>query len=207
MKPQRGGRTLVEPELYVRVVLDEPEIVLTGLLRKAGAALFADGAPGRIGKGRHDVGKACARGLLADGVGVEPLVIGGDFNELRVVQAEGRKGAQVRRILDEHLGAGIEERAGDKIKGLLGARNDLDFLGRGRNAVGRFACRDQGAQLGLALGERVLKGVRAVVVHDPGACSLHIGDGKTLGAGQAASEADDFGTVGELEKFPDDGAL
>ena len=35
MKPQRGGRTLVVPEVAVRVVLDEPEIVLTGLLRKA----------------------------------------------------------------------------------------------------------------------------------------------------------------------------
>ena len=115
---------------------------------------------GRVLEGRDGVEqpRAVARGERRDGVRVEAVVVARDRHHLRAGELEGLQRGEIRRLLDEHRVARLEQHGRDQRQRLLGAARDQQLLGRrsaGRASVSRAATR--GAQRRVALRRRVLQ--------------------------------------------------
>ena len=200
---QGDRRTLCVVELAVGIVLDEPEVVLTGLFGELAAAFLADRAAGRVLVGGHHVGKLGARDAVVDQVGVEALIVGRQADELRLAELECIESAHVGRRFDEDLVTLVGEDAGDHVEGLLGAGDDHDFVGRRGHAVVGLDFGDGFEKCGHAAHGGVLQSHLRTRLQNPIGRILDGFDREAFGGGKAAGEADHFRTGGEGEDLAD----
>ena len=83
-----------------------------------------------------------------EGVGVEPARHHRHGQELGAEGAKYLHRARIRRLLDGHEVAGVEERPGDEVEPLLGAVDDEDLLGAGLETEAQQVAGQEFAQRG-----------------------------------------------------------
>ena len=151
-------------ELAVRVVLEQPEPAALGDRGQRDAPLQRQRASGRVVERRDRVEhpRAVARRRRGDRVGIEAVVVARDRHHARARERERLQRREVRRLLDEHDVARLDQHGRGERERLLRAAADEHLVGLGRQPARGQPRRDRGAQLRVALGGRVLQRAAAV---------------------------------------------
>ena len=146
-------------ELAVRVVLEQPEPAALGDRGQRDAPLQRQRASGRVVERRDRVEhpRAVARRRGSDRVGVEAVVVARDRHHARARERERLQRGEVRRLLDEHDVARLDQHGRGERQRLLRAAADQHLVRPGRQPARGQPRRDRGAQARVALGGRVLQ--------------------------------------------------
>ena len=164
-------------------------------------------SPGGILEVRQHVQEARAlEQLRRQRGGLQPLLVGGDRNELRLEQRERLQRAEIRRRLDQHAAAGIDQRLAEQIERLLRARGDQHVLRIDARRLRRVALRNPFAQLHVAFSRAVLQCRRRVVREHFDRLRAQPLDRKRVRRRQAAGERNDFRPLGDFQDLADGGA-
>jgi hypothetical protein len=132
-----------------------------------------------------------------------PVIVDRDADVLRLVQVPGLQRAEVRRVLDDHVIAGIDEDLPDEIQRLLRAGGDEDVVGPDGRAVAAGVARDHLAQEGDSLPWCCTGAPAGPGPEDRAAGLVEAGHRKELRRRQAAGERDDARLLGQLQQLPD----
>ena len=132
-REHRGQRLAAEPDVGVRVVLEDREPVLTGQVEQRPPLLQRERDAGRVLVVRDHVRdpRAYARlQELAQFVGVDAVRLGGDGVHLAALVAQVEQRPVVRRPLDHHRVARLDQVVEEERVGLQRTVGDEHLLGR-----------------------------------------------------------------------------
>ena len=133
-------------------------------------------------------------------LGNDAAVVGLHGKIARLIGVERLNGAEIRRVFEDDVIAGIDEDLSDQIEALLRAVDDEDAVGaKGAVEAAREPLRNPRAHLGDAFGNAVLQRRRAVFVHHVARRVGDFGRGKQLGRRQSAAERNHVGLLRDLE--------
>ena len=137
-------------------------------------------------------------------VGNQSLFVGIDREIARLICVEGLNRAEIRRIFQYDVIAGIEKDLSDQVETLLRTVDDLNALGiENAPEAAREPLRNPDAHLGNAFGHAVLQRGRPEPFHD-GACASRDSRGrKEFGCRQTSAKRDHVGLLRDLEHLAD----
>src|SRR5437764_1239800 len=131
MMGEHRGRWATEPQLAIRIILDEQRRRILGDASNFGAKGFTVANPRGILKVRHAVDQLrvvrCKR--LLQPRGVDAGIVGWDGVKRWLVQPERLDRGDVSWLFDDHVVAAIEQELAEQIKALLRAVDDHDAIG------------------------------------------------------------------------------
>jgi hypothetical protein len=191
-------------QLAVGVVLHHPHAVPRRQLDDLGPPALRHRAAGRVGEGGDQVeqGRSLPPDDLRERLRVEAVLVGADRDDAGPGQLEALQCGEVRRVLDEHDRARVEQRGGDQAERLLRTRGDQQVVHAGGQAARGHPRGDPRTQRAVALGGRVLEGTPCVGTPEHlvegGAHAVQV---EQLGSGQATGEGDDLRTVEQGEQL------